>query len=532
MKTLTEKYKSFLDLVIYQVYPRSFKDTNGDGIGDIRGITEKLDYLKELGINAIWLCPCYKSPNHDNGYDIADYRDIMDEFGTLDDIKEFISEMHKREMKLIMDLVPNHTSSEHEWFKASRKRQGKYTDYYYWSDKPLNDWLSRFGGSAWQFDEERGQYYLHSYAVQQPDLNWNNPQVVEEIQQVVDFWLDMGVDGFRCDVIDQISKDFENNRNCFGPRLHEFIHDLFGRKNTEGIFTVGECWAEDIDEVYRHCAPERGELSTLFQFEHFKTGRLNKYTRIPADLKFTRDVLVNWQLQTQEMGLLYSLFTDNHDQSLFISRAADDTALRYESATCLATMFYLLRGIPFIYQGQEIGITASSYNSIESFADIECKNAYKGFLAEGMTPKQAMDKINFGNRDNPRRPFAWDNSQYHGFSTHKPWLECASRADEINLENDLKSEKSVFRFYKELLKLRRENPALRSGEFAVLSKKEDNFFVYTRELDSDKFTVVCNFNTEAVIPVDAFGTEVLKNYADRISGTDSFRPYEIAVFKS
>ena len=235
MKLMAKKFEDFTDLVIYQIYPKSFKDTNNDGIGDINGIIEKLDYLAELGINAVWLCPCYKSPNHDNGYDISDYRDIMDEFGTLDDMKKLISEMHARNMKLIMDLVPNHTSNEHRWFAKSRKGNNEYRDYYYWFDEPVNNWTSCFGGSAWQYDDERKQYYLHSYTVEQPDLNWTNPRVVKEMQDVVDFWIDLGADGFRCDVIDQISKDFENGNNCFGPELHKYINALFGREKTAGI---------------------------------------------------------------------------------------------------------------------------------------------------------------------------------------------------------------------------------------------------------------------------------------------------------
>ena len=350
---LNQKFKDCLRLVIYQVYPRSFMDTNGDGIGDLPGVTSKLDYLKELGVNAIWLCPCYKSPNDDNGYDISDYRDIMDEFGTMEDMKRLIAEMHARDMKVIMDLVPNHTSTAHRWFQESRKgRDNPYSDFYYWFDEIPNDWESCFRGSAWAFDEMRGQYYLHSYAVSQADLNWNNPAVVKAMQDVVDFWVDMGVDGFRVDVIDQISKDFEAGRNCFGPRLHEFIHALFGREKTAKLFTVGECWVDDIEEMRRHCAAERGELCTLFQFDHLDCGRDGKFTPKPDSLRTVRDVLVSWQEKTAQYDLLHSLFSDNHDNSMLISRAADDRAKRYESATCLAAMFYLLRACPSSTRGR------------------------------------------------------------------------------------------------------------------------------------------------------------------------------------
>lgn len=532
---MDRKFESFLDLVIYQIYPRSFKDSNHDGIGDIPGVIEKLDYLCDLGINAIWMCPCYKSPNYDNGYDIADYRDIMDEFGTLEDIRNLISEMHKRGMKLIMDLVPNHTSHEHEWFRKSRKsRDNAYSDYYYWYDEPANDWQSAFGGSAWEYDEKRKQYYLHSYAVQQPDLNWENPKVVKEMQDVVDYWVDLGVDGFRIDVIDQISKDFEGNRNCFGPHLHEYIHALFGRENTKHIFTVGECWTGHIEEIRRHIAADREELSTLFQFDHMQRGRTDKYTPKPEGLKPVRDILVKWQMLTQEYDLLYSLFTDNHDQSLLISRVGNDKELRYESATCLAAMFYLLRGVPFIFQGQEFGITASQYDDISCFDDIESINAYEEFLAEGLTKEAAIAKINFGSRDNARRPVAWDGSQYGGFSKAEPWIAVSSRAEEINLAKDIQSEKSVFRFYQELLKLRREHAAFRQGGFAVVSGPEDEYFVYTRELGEEKFTVICNFEQDAVISMeDMAGEKVLSNYeTGHEAGECRFRPYEIIVFRN
>ena len=531
---MNKKYEEFLDLVIYQVYPRSFKDSNDDGIGDIPGLMGKLDYLKELGINAIWICPCYKSPNHDNGYDISDYCDIMDEFGTMEDMRALIREMHARDMKLIMDLVPNHTSDEHKWFIESRKsKDNPYSDYYYWADEPVNNWDSMFGGTAWEYDKIRGQYYLHSYTVQQPDLNWDNPAVVKEMQDIVDFWIDQGVDGFRCDVIDQISKDFEGGRNCFGPNLHKYIHALFGREKAAHLFTVGECWAGDIEEIKLHIAEERGELSTLFQFDHLEVGRSeNKFIQRPGSLAEVRDILIKWQMLTQESDLLYSLFTDNHDNSIFISRVANDRELRYESATCLAAMFYLLRGVPFIYQGQEFGITSSSYEDIAFFDDIESINAYNACLAEGSTKEEALAGINFGGRDNARRPMSWDSSGNGGFSKVSPWIPLGSRAKEINLEEDLKAEKSVFRFYQALLKLRKENAAFRQGKFKVLSQESDSYFIYERILENDRFTVVCNFENNAVIADrKKRGTLVLSNYTDTANDSDIFRPYEIAVYK-
>ncbi len=527
---ICEQYKKFLGYIIYQIYPRSFKDSNGDGIGDINGIIQKLDYLKELGVNAIWLCPCYKSPNDDNGYDISDYRDIMDEFGTLDDLKRLISEMHSRDMKLIMDLVPNHTSSEHKWFQESRKsKNNPYSDYYYWFDEPQNNWTSCFGGSAWEYDEERGQYYLHSYAPSQPDLNWENPQVVREMQDVVDFWVDLGVDGFRCDVIDQISKNWEKGYNSFGPQLHGHINALFGREKVRHIFTVGECWANSIEEVIRHCDYDRGELSTLFQFDHLSCGQKGKFNKNLDSLKSVRDIIIKWQSQCNENNLLHSLFTDNHDNGRFISRIGNDKELRYESATLLAAMFYLLRGVPFIYQGQEFGLTNSEHSSIDEFDDIESINKYAEFC-KTMSEKEAIEKINFGSRDNPRRPMSWSADKNGGFSENTPWMPLHSRYKEINLETDKKSEKSVFGFYKKLLKIRSSNNAILYGDFKVLSGEDDEYFIYSRELENKRFIVVCNFEKQSEIALNSKGKIILSNY-NRKSLSQKFSPYEALVIE-
>ena len=525
---MTEKFQDFLSWHIYQIYPRSFMDSNGDGIGDIRGVISKLDYLKELGINAIWMCPCYKSPNEDNGYDVADYRDIMDEFGTLEDIKELIAQLHARGMKLIMDLVPNHTSAQHKWFQESRKsRDNPYSDYYYWFDSPPNDWQSMFGGSAYQYDEGRGQYYLHTYAVGQPDLNWDNPKVVKEMQDVVDFWVDMGADGFRVDVIDQISKDF-NGQNCFGPRLHEFIHALFGREKTKHLFTVGECWADDIDEVRRHAAANRDELSTLFQFDHQDIGRGNKFPRRPGSMKDLWIRLRNWEELMQENDLLYSLFTDNHDNGWLLDRIGNPEK-RYESATCIAAMVYLMRGVCFIYQGQEFGMVNSRHESIEEFDDVESINMYAELL-ENHSPAEALDMINFGGRDNTRRPMCWTGEEGCGFTSGKPWIPFHSRHTEINLQKDLASGKSVWRFYHDLLALRTAHPALTVGSFTALPS-DDSYCAYLREIGDKKLLIICNFENEQEICLSgAAGKVLLSNYSLTEKTDSHYSPYEIAVF--
>lgn len=529
---MTEKYRDFLKLIVYQIYPRSFQDSNGDGIGDLNGIIQRLDHLQELGVNAVWLCPCYKSPNDDNGYDIADYRDIMDEFGTLEDAKRLISEMHKRGLKVIMDLVPNHTSTRHHWFQESRKsKDNPYSDYYYWFDEPQNDWQSCFCGSAWEYDEMRGQYYLHSYAVSQADLNWHNPAVVKEMQDVVDFWVDLGVDGFRCDVIDQIDKDWEGDRNCFGPRLHEFIHALFGREKTKHLFTVGECWCEDLNEVKRHCYEDRQELTTLFQFEHMEVGRREKFTPAPGKLRQVRDILVSWQNRCQEQDLIYSLFTDNHDQAQFISRIDHEPTQRYEVATCVATLFYTLRGVPFIYQGQEFGMISPRYASIEDFDDIESINNYRE-RCKHMSPEESLAGINFGSRDNTRRPMCWDDSEFGGFSDTRPWIKPHSMVRELNLKNDLASEKSVFRFYQRLLKLRSEKDALTLGDVRFLSGEEDNYLVTLRSCGDQKILAVCNFEQPQEISAGfAEGTLLLSNNAYRTESTSHYEPFEIAIYE-
>ena len=526
---LSEKYQEYLRWVVYQIYPRSFMDSNGDGIGDLNGITSKLDYLKTLGVNALWICPCYQSPNDDNGYDISDYESIMTEFGTMADMEHLISEMHKRDMKLIMDLVPNHTSTAHRWFQESRKgKDNPYSDFYYWFDEIPNDWQSVFRGSAWEYDPVRGQYYLHSFAVSQADLNWENPAVVQAMQDVVDYWIDKGVDGFRIDVIDMISKDFEKNQDGFGPRLHEFIHTLFGRDKAKRLFTVGESGVHDIDEMVRHCAADRNELSTLFLFDHMECGRADKFTPKLDTLKSLRDILIYWQKETADHNLLHTLFSDNHDQSPLISRIANDKEFRYESATDLAAMLYLLKGVLFIYQGQEIGITAAHYDKIEDFNDVESINAYHEFC-QTMTKEEALEKINFGSRDNARHPMPWNGSPQGGFSTGKSWIALHSRYQEINVEKDQNAEQSVFRFYQALLKLRSTHAAFLDGSFQVVSSADDPFFIFTRSWKNETWVIVCNFEKGQNISLPfSCKTPVLANLS-RTSILGKYAPYECAV---
>ena len=531
---LSEKYKNFLDLVVYQVYPRSFLDTNGDGIGDLPGIIEKLDYLRDLGINCIWISPCFKSPNCDYGYDISDYCDIMDEFGTLADMDRLITEAHKRGIKILLDLVANHTSTEHRWFQESRKsKDNPYSDYYYWSDEPLHGWTSVFQGSAWQYDELRGQYYLHSFAIGQADLNWENPKVIKKMQSVVDFWVHKGVDGFRCDVIDLISKDVPNGIFGSGPRLHEYIQALFNRPGLEHLFIVGECdvW-DNMTEYQKRCGDGRGELTTLFQFSHLDGGRAGKYTPAPEkNMKIPRDALVKTEQATYPLDLLPSLFTDNHDQSRYISRLGGDGDKRYEVATALATLYYTFRGVPFIYQGQEFGTTGAHYDDMEDFADVESINRVQ-FNADGRSKQELLEMLNFGGRDNSRRPMAWDDSPHGGFTTGIPWIASHNRYSEINLKADLDSNKSVFRFYQALLAVRRSHPALRYGACSFHFTPEDNFFVVSRTYEGEKVVAVVNFEVETPILVPVYdGKMLLSNGGGRDTASGVYKPYEIAIYQ-
>lgn len=517
---------SFLNWIVYQIYPRSFMDGNGDGIGDIKGITSKLDYLKELGINAVWLCPCYKSPNCDNGYDISDYRDIMDEFGTFDDWKEMIEQMHKRGIKLIMDFVGNHTSSEHEWFKQARtSRDNPYHNYYIWRDKVPNDWQSVFGGSAWEYNAPTKEYYLHSFAIGQPDLNWENEKVRKEMSDIIDYWVDLGVDGFRCDVLDFISKDFDKGLMNNGPKLHEYIKELFGRKKVKHIYTVGEC-STGISGIKDICGEDRDELKSIFQFDHFALGRIGKFENNPFRYDDIRDILVKWQYFTENNNLLYTLFTDNHDQPHYISRLGNDNKYRYECATMYAAMFYLLRGIPFIYQGQEFGTPDPHYDDIKEYNDVETLN----FYAEHNAEADIMQKINFGSRDNARRPMCWDNTKNYGFSNaDETWTPLHSRGAEVNFENDRKSGKSVFEFYKKLLALRNKSDAIKFGKFEDITDGK-GYFAFTRMWDDEKIVVVCNFDKSRKILNLPQGRYLFGNYNVKRDPDGEYKPFETAVY--
>lgn len=526
---MTEKYKNFLNMTFYQIYPRSFRDSNNDGTGDIRGIIEKIPYLCELGIDAVWLSPFYKSPCNDGGYDISDYRAVQDEFGTMEDFKEMLASMHENGIKLIVDFVPNHTSTEHYWFKEARKsKDSPYRDFYFWADEPLNDWVACCE-SAWKYDEEAGQYYLHCFDPTQADLNWENPRVREEMRSVIDFWIDLGVDGFRCDVIDMISKDWEAGRVNKGPHLHEYIKELFGRSKTENIFTVGECWGANIENIRNLTDAGRGELTTVFQFEHINRNCKGRFEPKEFSLSEFHDVFVKWQNITQDNGLIYTLFIENHDQGRCVSRFANDVELRYESATMFATMLYGMRGIPFIYQGQEIGAVNAYFDRIEDFDDMETTAFYRAYK-DKMPEKELFRLINFGSRDNARHPMQWDSSVNGGFNDGaETWLPLHPAYKEINVEADKASEKSVFRYYKNIIALRKENEVLRQGIFEDMTDGAKNYFMYRRKLGADEMIIVCNYEKEMEIKLPEGCVRVLGNYPEH--GDGMFMPYEAGIYK-
>ena len=523
----------WLDLVVYEVYLRSFADGNGDGIGDLRGLREKLDYLQELGVNAVWITPCYESPDVDNGYDISNYFTIDKKYGTLDEWKELVADMHARGMKIIMDLVVNHTSDKHEWFVQGRtSKNNPYHDYYLWADEPKTSWGSTFGGSAWEYNEPTGEYYLHLFAKEQPDLNWENEQLREEVRKIVDFWVDLGVDGFRCDVLDHISKDFEKGTFTEGPHLHEYLRELFNRENMKNVFTVGEC-SSGFENISKICGKDRGELTCIFQFDHIGLGRKNKWEPGEFRLRELRDIFINWQNFCAKQDLIYTLFTDNHDQARFADRLCIDRLKYYEKATCIAATTFLLKGIPFLYQGQEFGMRNDYKSNVRDFDDVETKGYYADYKGQ-VSKKEMLKRINYGSRDNARCPLAWTKSSAngYGFGSNAPWISINVHAGEQNLEVDREREQSIFKFYQEMLAMRKKFSAIRYGEFENHSG-EKNAFIFTRTYQGERALVICNYEERQTIALPSGQWDlVLTNRVEKKEKENEweFEPYEIAVY--
>lgn len=529
---ISQKERFLLDLIVYQIYPRSFYDANNDGVGDLQGIIKKIGHLQNLGVNAVWLCPCYPSPCADNGYDISNYKDIHPLFGNMQDWENLTKQLHSKNIKIIMDFVANHSSDEHPFFLQARKsKENPYHDYYIWKNKP-NEWKSVFGGSAWTYNHATKEYYLHSFDKKQPDLNWENKQLRKEMQSVIDFWVDKGVDGFRCDVLDFIAKDFNNNKMFGGKHLPQYIKELFGRKHTRNLFTVGECQADE-DSICDICGLENGKLCTVFQFDHMRIRGSDKFRPKKFSFDNLRNTLVRWQNFAQEHKLILALFTDNHDYPYFLSRHGKEEH-RYFCATMYATAIFLLRGIPFLYQTQEYGAINPYYKDISDFNDVESIARYHKLIAKR---KDAIEEINAGSRDNTRRPFAWnsDKQNHYGFSKATPWLTPHSQGNAINLETDQKAHFSVFRFYQKLLALRASNACLKYGRF-VDKTKQKNAFVFERVFNGRKAVIVCNYDSVQKIdfPQCDTLTIALCNYPQRQSNPFEkvFQPFECAVFLS
>lgn len=531
--------------VVYQIYPRSFKDSNGDGIGDINGIREKLDYLKELGIDVIWLSPVYKSPNDDNGYDISDYCDIMDEFGTMEDMDNLLKEANERGIKILMDLVVNHTSDEHKWFiEAKKSKDNEYRDYYIWRDKveghEPNELGSCFSGSAWQYDETTGQYYLHLFSKKQPDLNWENEKVRNEVYKMMNFWVDKGIGGFRMDVIDLIGKVPDEMIIGNGPKLHEYLQEM-NKAALEGkdLLTVGETWGATPDVAKLYSNPGRKELSMVFQFEHIGLDQIEgkeKWDVKSLELLDLKKVLSKWQTELEGQGW-NSLFWNNHDLPRIVSRWGNDKEYRIESAKMLATLLHGMKGTPYIYQGEELGMTNVRFDDINEYNDIESLNMYKDRISKGYTHEEIMESIYAKGRDNARTPMQWDDSENAGFTTGTPWLAVNKNYDKINAKQCLQDENSIFNHYKKLIDIRKNNDTIIYGDYKLLCEDDENIFAYVRELNGDKILVVCNFYDKDVeFKFDGdfnYSKVLLSNYNDSSKMIEKLklRPYEAVMYR-
>lgn len=541
------------EAVVYQIYPRSFCDSNGDGIGDLNGITSKLDYLKELGIDVIWLSPVYKSSNDDNGYDISDYEDIMTEFGTMDDFDKMLAAAHDRGIKIVMDLVVNHTSDEHPWFVESRSsKDNEKRDYYIWKEgkdgKEPTNWGSAFSGPAWKYDEKTDMYYLHLFSVKQPDLNWENPKVRKEVFDMMTRWCEKGIDGFRMDVISLISKPegypdakvvglYGDMGICAnGPKVHDYLKEMNEKVLSKfDIMTVGETAGVTLDEAKKYANSEGSELNMVFQFEHMGLDGEGdfKWSTKHIPLVPLKENLTKWQLGLDEVAW-NSLYFCNHDQPRIVSRLGDDSdGFREVSAKCIATCLHMMQGTPYVYQGEELGMTNTVFNSVDDFRDLESINAYKELIESGLYTKEDMfPKIAHKSRDNARTPMQWDASKNAGFTTGTPWIALNPNYKKINVADQLKREDSVFNYYKKLIRLRKENEIIVYGNYELLLPEDENIFAYVRTLDNQKLLVVCNFSkTEQKFDFSGYeNAKVLISNYNRDARKDGIlKPYEATV---
>jgi len=542
--------------VVYQIYPKSFHDTTGNGTGDIQGIIEKLDYLKQLGVEVLWLTPIYKSPQRDNGYDISDYYSIQEEYGTMKDFDCLLAEAHKRGLKIIMDIVINHTSTEHEWFKQARSsKDNPYRDFYIWKDgkngqAPTN-WESKFGGSAWEYDENTEQYYLHLFDVTQADLNWENEKVRAALYEMMHFWLKKGVDGFRLDVINLISKDQSfpqddsDGRKFYtdGPKIHQFLHEMNEQVFSKyDIMTVGEMSSTSIDNCIKYTNPTQEELNMTFSFHHLKVDYPNgdKWTKADFDFHSLKQILSDWQVGMNQGGGWNALFWCNHDQPRVVSRFGDDQNYLKESAKMLSTALHMLQGTPYIYQGEEFGMTNPNFNSIEEYRDVESINIFNIKKNEGMNEHEIIEILKQKSRDNSRTPVQWNTTEHAGFTNGTPWIQTVRNYQEINAEKALKDSNSIFFHYQKLIQLRKQYDVITDGEYQPISNEDDSVFAYLRTSDTEQLLVINNFYGKEqtfVLPahlhLEVKDSEMLlSNYEDSTSLSHEIflRPYESIVY--
>ncbi|WP_339308341.1 alpha-glucosidase [Paenibacillus sp. FSL R5-0519] len=537
-----ENKKWWKETVVYQIYPRSFQDSNGDGIGDLKGIVSRLNYLQELGIGAIWLSPVCKSPQDDYGYDISDYQDIDPMFGSLEDMETLILEAKKRDIRIIMDLVLNHTSDEHPWFQEAKKgKDNPYHDYYVWRDgvegTPPNDLGSTFGGSAWEWVPEIGQYYLHLFSVKQPDLNWENPKVRQEIYNMINWWIDKGVGGFRLDVIDLIGKEPDAKITGNGPNLHKYIRELSKEtfQNAEDLLTVGETWGATPEIAKLYSNPDGSEFSMVFQFEHISLDEQEgkgKWALKPLDVLELKKVLSKWQ--TELGGEAWnSLFWNNHDLPRIVSRWGNDGEFRIESAKMLATLLHGMQGTPYIYQGEELGMTNVQY-AIEDYRDIELLNFYKERMGKGYPESSVMESIYAKGRDNARTPMQWDTSDNSGFTRGEPWIKVNPNYKHIHAEQSLNNPESIFHYYRKLIQLRKDHEVIVYGDYELIFPENPDVFAYTRTLNGTTILVVCNFQGDTTeLSLQEHLTKsnqlLISNYTGELSES-ILRPYEARMY--
>lgn len=545
------------EAVVYQIYPRSFMDSNGDGIGDINGITSRLDYLKELGVDVLWLSPVYQSPNDDNGYDISDYQAIMEEFGTMEDFDRMLEGIHARGMKLVMDLVVNHTSDEHPWFVESRKsKDNPYRDYYIWREgkdgKEPNNWGSCFSGSAWEYDKTTDMYYLHLFSKKQPDLNWDNPKVRDEVFQMMNWWCEKGIDGFRMDVISLISKKpglpdgyqapgalYGDSGCANGPHVHEYLQEMNQKVLSRyDLMTVGECAGVTIEEAKKYANADGRELSMVFQFEHVEAnGPMGKWTDERVQLKDFKTTMSKWQTELEGKAW-NSLFLGNHDQARSVSRFGNDAPeYREVSAKMLVTCLHMMQGTPYVYQGEELGMTNCPFPTLEDLRDIESINAFHELTEAGkVSPEDMMRYIRLRGRDNARTPMQWDDSANAGFTTGTPWIMVNPNYTEINAKTEMEDPDSVFRYYQKIIGLRKKEKVMVYGTYQLLDPDNEKLYVYTRTLDNEKLLVICNFTEEEEtysVPEEFSKGEVLISsyHREKAEKEIMLKPYEALVLK-